>query len=659
MTVTFPRLKLATLCLALALLPIVTTLPLWIIATVVAAAILRLWLSRTGRNPPPAALRLTLAALAIGLLLVQFHSFSGVTAGTALLALMAGLKLLETRSNRDLHVILFIVYFLSLAALLRANSFWLLNYLVLLAWLTTAGLLQLTTAGGGPGWRAAARHSGRIMLHALPLALCLWLLFPRFNAPLWQFGEDGGGAVSGLGDTMNPGGISDLALSDEIAFRVRFAGDAPPSQELYWRGPVLDAFDGDTWRRADREYATPPPLAVRGPEYRYTITIEPHRHPWIFALDLPARWDLPNARLTGDYVLVQPQPVSKPVDVAATSFTNAGIVGVLPEAQRRRDSDASTGNPRTQEFAARLRREHPDDGDYAQAVLSMLHTEAYYYTLTPPRLGADPVDEFLFDTKRGFCGHYASAFALLMRAAGIPARIVTGYLGGTLNPYGNYWIVRQADAHAWVEIWIAGRGWQRVDPTAAIAPARVLRSPRNEVQGTELLGVRLPVRVPWLIDFALRADALRQAWRERILRFDQTSQQHLLQRLLIPEPDAGKLVLVLSCALALVFGWLTWQVRRELRGGGADALGRAYADLTVRFKKAGLARLPFEGSEAHAARIAVLRPDLQQAAQALARRYSDLRYGAATPTPAAIRRFRKDVRAFKPGFKPRDFPASA
>jgi transglutaminase-like putative cysteine protease len=654
--VAMPSLLAATTCLGLALAPVVSTLPLWIVAAVAAAAGMRIGLLRLGRRLPPQALRLSLAGLAIGLLLLQFHTLSGVAAGTALLTLMAGLKLLETRSNRDLHVILFIVYFMSLAALLRVSSFWLLAYLVLLAWLTTATLLRLTAVSPGPAWRGAVRHSARIMVQAVPLALVLWLLFPRFNAPLWQLGDDGGGATTGLGDTMNPGQISDLALSDEIAFRVRFAGAVPPPEQLYWRGPVLAKFDGAAWQREDRDFAPAPSFVKRGPEYRYTVSMEPHRHPWIFLLDLPVQPDLANARMTGDYVLVQPEPVSKPIDVAAGSYPDGLLAGTLTPAQRGRDLDLPAGgNPRTHDLALRLRHDHPDDRDYIRTVLAHFSDEAFYYTLTPPRLGEDPVDAFLFDSRRGFCGHYASAFAVLMREALIPARVVTGYLGGAPNPYGDYWIVRQSDAHAWVEVWVAG-SWRRVDPTAAIPAARVLRAPRSEARSTEVLGLRLPVRLPWLIDAALRLDALREAWRMRILRFDQNSQHRLLERLRIPEPSSRKLVLLLAATLSAVLLWLTWQVRRELQGAPRDELGRAYARFCAKLRRAGVPRLPHEGAEAHAERVAAQRPELGAEARGLARRYDELRYGAEAPPAAAIAEFRAAVRAFHPVHRGRQSP---
>jgi transglutaminase-like putative cysteine protease len=646
--VSLERLLWTTACFALATFANLATLPAWVVVTAFAAGAIRLLLAARRRGPPPRPWRLLAAALTVAVLLAQFHSFNGITAGTALLCLMAGLKLLETRNHRDIHVVLLIVYFLSLAALLRSTSFWLLAYLIGVCWLTTATLLQLTVTQPGPEWRASLRHSGRILLHALPLALVLWLLFPRLSEPLWQIGDDGGGATSGLSDTMSPGDITDLALSEEIAFRVRFAAEPPPPESRYWRGPVLNDFDGSAWRRGDPGFFQPPKHLPTEPVFRYTISLEPYRHNWIYTLDRPVQWDLPHAALTGDYVLVQPDPVSRPIDIAATSTAGALMPGPLGEALRRRDLRLPSGrNPRTAQFARKMRSDHPDDRDYVRAVLAMLHDQAFYYTLSPPGLGADPVDEFLFDSRRGFCGHYASAFAVMMRAAGVPARVVTGYLGGKPNPYADYWIVRQSDAHAWVEVWIDGSGWMRIDPTAAIDSARVESRARAQDNATGRLGQQLSAHLPWLADLRLRIDALRQLWRERILQFDQNSQQSLLARLMIPEPDARKLVIVLAATLSLAFGWLTWQVRRELAPQIRDAAARAYARLCGKMARIGLARLPHEGAESYAARIATVRPDLGEAVTALVRQYTELRYGN-HDSDAAIARFAAAVRAFRP-----------
>jgi protein-glutamine gamma-glutamyltransferase len=651
--VSFEQLAGIFACLALAVVAHLGSLPVWVPATVVVSGGIRLLLAHRGRPPPPLALRLVIAGLATGLLFLHFHTFNGLAAGTALLVLVAGMKLLETATQRDIYVITLIIYFVCLSALLEGDSFWLLAYLIGVCWLTTATLLRLTSTRPPPDWQRSLRYAGRVMSQALPLALVFWLFFPRFDAPLWQIPGAGGGAGSGLGDTMSPGDISDLALSDEIAFRVHFMTSPPPPAERYWRGPVMHEFDGHTWSRARYTPPGAPALKPQGPAYRYTVSLEPNEHNWIFALDWPVQWNLPRGALNADYTLIQPETVSRPIDVAATSYTHVETPESLSSFQRRRDLNLPRNrNQRTVQLAQSLRSTHPDDLDYVRAVLDMFTQQPFYYTLTPPKLAGDSVDEFLFDTRRGFCGHYASAFAVLMRAGGIPAHVVTGYQGGTFNRFSDYWIVRQSDAHAWTEVWV-GHGWMRVDPTAAIAPSRVERG-LNDAVGAGPLGSRWQQRTPWLADVRLRLDALRQIWRERILLFDQDSQQKLLEWMNIPEPDGQKLVMVLAAALALVLVWLTWQVRREIDPTRKELLLRAYERLCAKMAAAGVPRLAHEGPEDYAARIALRRPDLGAAAGALCRRYSDLRYAAATPD-AGIGQFDAAVRAFRPAAsRPRD-----
>ncbi len=428
--VSYEQLAGITACLALAMVAHLGSLPVWVLATVAVSAGIRLLLARRGRPAPPRGVRLIIGVLAAALLYLQFRTFNGLSAGTALLVLMAGLKLLETDTRRDIYVITLIIYFVSLSALLEGNSFWLLAYLIGVCWLTTATLLRLTSTLPAPDWRRSLRYAGRILSQALPLALVFWLLFPRFAGPLWHIPDEGGTAGSGLSDTMSPGDITELALSDEIAFRVRFATAPPPPQERYWRGPVMHEFNGHTWRRAKSASMTAPALQPQGPAYRYTLSLEPHQHNWIFALDWPSHWNLPRGALTSDYTLVQPEPVSRPMDVAVTSYTRVQSSEPLRTRLRQMDTKLPADrNPRTAELAQTLRGAHPDDMDYVRAVLNLFTEQEFYYTLTPPRLADDSVDKFLFDTKRGFCEHYASAFAVLMRAAGIPARVVTGYQG--------------------------------------------------------------------------------------------------------------------------------------------------------------------------------------------------------------------------------------
>ena len=656
--VTFERLLWISACLALTLVAHVGALPAWVFATVAVIVAVRLGLAARARPAPGRVIRSVLTALSVGLLFLQFHTFNGLSAGTALLCLVAGLKLLETQTRRDIYVVTMILYFLSLAALLQGESFWLLGYLVAVTLLTTATLLRLTCTVSSAGWLGSLRYAGRMLAQALPLALAFWLFFPRFGAPLWQMPEEGGNAQTGLSDSMSPGDITHLAQSDEVAFRVRFSGATPPLDERYWRGPVLHDFDGHTWSRSAPGGARGSGLVADGAAYRYTVSIEPHQRHWIFVLDWPWSWDAPGDVLTGDYMLVQPAPVAQPVDVAVVSYAHVHTAQPLSALMRRADLRLPEGrNPRTLAFAGQLRGAHPGDAEYVQAVLQLFREKPFFYTLTPPKLADDSVDEFLFETRRGFCGHYASAFATLMRAGGIPARIVTGYQGGTFNRFADYWILRQSDAHAWTEIWVDGRGWVRVDPTSAIAPERVERGLNDLAAANQPLTSRWQQRRLWLADTRLRLDALRQLWRERILRFDQSSQERLLAALHVPEPDARKLVFVLAACLALGLAWLTWSVRRELAPHPRDALLRAYATLCKRLAAVGLPRAAYEPADTFAARVARQRPDLGPAVTALCRHYSRLRYGASAPpggrgTAVGVARFVAAGRGFRPRRRP-------
>ncbi|MGO9514458.1 MAG: DUF3488 and DUF4129 domain-containing transglutaminase family protein [Steroidobacteraceae bacterium] len=656
--VTYAQLKWICACLALALAAHLAALPIWLLITVCAAAAIRLTLAARGRTVPARGIRFCIAAVALVLLFLQFHTLNGLAAGTALLSLMAGLKLLETQSRRDVYVITLIIYFLNLAALLRDESFWLLSYLAGVSWLTSAALLRLTNATPLPDWRRSMRHAGRILAQALPLTLVCWLFFPRLDAPLWRMPADNRSAESGLSDSMSPGDITQLALSDEVAFRVHFTAATPSPRERYWRGPVLHDFDGRTWRGMDLGSPGAPALRPLGGAYRYVLSLEPHQYNWIFALDWPAQSDLPRGLLTSDYMLVQPTPVSRPIDVTAVSYSQLQATEPLSAWTRRRDTRLPPGrNPRTLHLSQQLRSAHPDDMDYVRAVLDMFRRQPFFYTLRPPELGQNSVDEFLFQTKRGFCGHYASAFAALMRAAGIPTRVVTGYQGGTFNRFADYWILRQSDAHAWDEIWVEGRGWLRIDPTSAVAPERVEGGLSDALAAEGPLASRWQRHAPWLADLRLRLDVLHQLWRQRILDFDQTSQNQLLTLLHIPEPDRQKVVMVMAGGLVLAFAWLMWQVRRELQPPTKDPLIRAYDRLCRKLAKVSLPRSAHEGAEAYAARIAQLRPDLAAAVTALCRRYTLLRYGAgarrtgaasASEPNAALMAFIAGVRAFHP-----------
>jgi hypothetical protein len=300
-------------------------------------------------------------------------------------------------------------------------------------------------------------------------------------------------------------------------------------------------------------------------------------------------------------------------------------------------------NPRTLALAERLRAAAPDVATYAQLVLGYFAREGFEYTLTPPKLGNNAVDEFLFETRAGFCGHYASAYATLMRAGGVPARVVTGYLGGDWNPIGRYYLVRQSDAHAWVEVWLEGRGWSRVDPTGVVAPARLQRGLYDLLPEAASFATRLARDNAWLADLVQAWDAVNTAWRQRVLQFGSASQFDLLERLGFESPRWQQLGALIALGLVAWLAWMAWQSRLWLRAARPDALARGWQALGARYARVGLARGAAEAPLAYAARVARARPDLAAEATSLARQYAALRYGPA-PQAAAMRQFAARVR---------------
>ena len=457
-----------------------------------------------------------------------FAGAMGREAGVGLLALMSGLKPLELRTRRDRMVTIFLAYFLILTNLLHSQSLAMAGYMIV--GVVSAGMLQvrLTDPQG-----AAGEHLRKIcvlLVQALPLTLILFVLFPRISGSLWGFDDSGGAGVTGLSDTMAPGRISSLARSGEIAFRVRFEdGVVPQRESLYWRALVLSRFDGREWSPAEftplqgRVHASSDPV-------RYTVTAEPSDEVWMFGLELPVSgplWAVPG----DDFTLRKPAKISKRIRYTLSSCLDCSspIPGDFEELRRLPDS----GGAAARELVRSWKRAGHTGREIVDLALTYFRTEPFYYTLNPPLLSMDdPVDDFLFNVRKGYCEHYASAFAFLMRAAGIPARVVVGYQGGEPNPVGDYLIVRQSDAHAWAEVWLAERGWVRVDPTAAVSPLRIERGagavsgreggPVLDVPGLEVVrGVWDRVRLNW--------DAVNNMWNQWVLDYGVVRQKRVLE----------------------------------------------------------------------------------------------------------------------------------
>jgi protein-glutamine gamma-glutamyltransferase len=616
----------------------VDRLPPWCSVAVLALAAWRAGTALRGRPLPGRVARLLIGAALLLAVALQFSTVSGLGAGTSLLAGMGALKLLETRARRDYYVVLGVSLFLVVAACLDRQSLLRVPLYVGAVWLTCAALAIVGTPHVQLGTRAALGLAGRTLGFALPIALALFLFFPRLQGQVWALPATGAG-VTGLSNEMSPGAISELSSS-----YVRFFGRIPAPRDMYWRGPVLQNFDGYTWRREPRSFYRQSPLRYLGDAYRYRVTLEPHQRSWWFALDTPTGSPDRGVVFTYDYQLVASRPVTQPVSYELNSHTSTRASEPLSALQRRLALQLPAGrNTRSVALARELRAAAPDEAGFVRAVLDRFRTGGYSYTLTPPRLDLDSIDDFLFNTRQGFCGHYASAFATLARAAGLPARVVTGYQGGEWNPIGAYYIVRQSDARAWAEVWLEGRGWTRVDPTSVVAPDRLSRGFFESMPGGVSQTDRMLREIGWLADARLAWDTVNTWWKGQVLEFDLRSQLGLLSRLGFDSPRVAQLAWLMAGALVAWLAWIALRLGRMERRRDGDALARAYRLLCERLAAQGLPREPSEGPLAYAMRIATLRPRLAAQLQPVLESYARLRYGP-DPDPAELRGFTARVR---------------
>jgi len=636
--------------LGLALVPTALWLPLWITGVFAIAALWRLAVQQFGWRLPPAGLRLVLAFACVLGVLLTYRTFNGLEAGGGLLVVMGAMKLLETRARRDIQVLSFIGFFIVLMQLLHEQPIWSLPWLLASVTAITLALLQGVRGGEPLPWRTATGLVLRMLAFAAPVALVLFLLFPRVPGPFWALPSKSAAGTTGLSDEMTPGTISQLIQSDAIAFRAAFDGPPPPPSERYWRGPVLEQFDGWTWRDLDRLGLLNPRMELRGPRYRYRITIEPHGRPWLLALDFPASWPEGEAMLTNEFQLVARRPVDTARALDVESWPEAIPETRLGPFMRAVNLRLPEGrNPRSVALAEELRQAATSDAAFVQAVLARFREEAFVYTLQPPLLGGGhPVDEFLFRTRRGFCEHYASAFTLLARAAGIPARVVTGYQGGEMNPLSDQLVVRQSDAHAWSEVWLEGRGWTRVDPTGAVAPERIeLNLGEALPEGESVPGLRLRT-IPGLRTLSQSWDALNSAWTDWVLGYGPERQLALLAKLGLRGADWRALVIGLTIFVTAIMLALTLWLAVRLRPPPPPEALRLYREFCRRLAQAGIARAPHEGPRDFAARVAAARPALAAEVGRVTGLYTALRYEPAGADEAMLADLRREVRAFRP-----------
>jgi transglutaminase-like putative cysteine protease len=485
------------------------------------------------------------------------------------------------------------------------------------------------------------RTASLLLAHALPAAAALFLFFPRVQGPLWGLPQDAYAGMTGLSETMTPGSLAGLALSDAIAFRAAFEGEPPLPAARYWRGPVLWDFDGRTWGGGPSAPARfIAPQGTRG-VYRYTVTLEPHNRYWLFALETAASLP-PGARVSFDGQVYAAAPVRsrviyEMVSIASPQLSSAESAQVLERAL----SLPSGYNPRARALAAQWRAAARSDAELLGRALAFLQQGRYSYTLEPPLLGTHSVDEFLFETRAGFCEHFSSAFTFLMRAAGVPARVVTGYQGGELNPLDQILTVRQSDAHAWTEVFLRGRGWVRVDPTAAAVPGRVNAGLARALPQNAHLPLMLRPQMEWLRDLRHQWEALAHRWNVWVLGYNPERQRELMLSLGMREADWRSLTAALFTVLgALTAILLVWSLRRLAK---PDPVQKAWHAFCAKLAARGVERRQHEGPRDYSARAARALPGYRRAILRIASLYITLRYGERA-SRAGVERLRRLVR---------------
>ena len=640
-------LAIVELALALAAVPLFGHMAPWVIALFLAACAARLLMNRRGARLLSLPLKVLLFGLGAGGILLTFGTFLGIDPGLSFLVILVSLKLLETNTVRDFQVIALLGFFLALCDLFFTQSLAVWLYVAAIFLLLTIALVRFHRGAGARSFRGSARTAGVLLVQAVPIILLLFIFFPRTRHQfLMQFGQQltGGGAMS---DTLSPGSVASLALGKELVFRADFPdGNVPSISVMYWRAGVLWRGDGLTWIHVPFD-SDDSPAQLGGAAIRQRIIVQPHGARWLFALDRPASGQVRNAHLAAGGVLQSDRAVFKRVQYEIISRPENRET-TLPADQRFETTRKPTRiSPQVQSLVNGWRSANAADRDLVDAALYYFRAERFTYTLEPGTYGPDALHEFLFDRRKGFCEHYAAAFASLMRVAGIPSRVVIGYHGGEYNALGKYVMVRQSEAHAWCEVWIKEEGWRRIDPTEMIAPERLTSGLASYLETNAILNpaiappsaattgwreVRREARLAW--------DSLNYQWDLRVLAFDEDDQRVILANLGIRHLQWVEILTGVGVLIALLLGGIGLWQRRPGRPA-LDPAGRAYARFCRVLADSGCPREPWEGPHHFGERAARSFAAHAAAIREITALYSDLRY---SPAPPPTEKFLRAVR---------------
>jgi len=561
-----------------------------------------------------------LVAFGTALLYSQHQGLFGRDAGTHLFITALGLKLLEIKNERDLYLITYLAFIVAASQFLYEQSILMAAYILLVCCVLLATLVYINS--GKAQTLASFKTAIIITAQALPIAVALFILFPRVEAPRWILFNDPHQARTGLSDSMEPGSISDLSKSDELVFRVKFAGVIPPPGLRYWRGPVLSHTDGKRWTQTAFQKSLRRP-AVTGTPYQYTILMEPQDKNWIFALDMPIRFSAPLVR-NSNYQLITLDSQEKRAEYQVISYPNYNT-GLI-DSDEYKAATQLPGEPpdKINQLVSQLRGFDSAPDNFINRLLNHFRVEDFHYTLTPPVMETNPIENFLFKTRYGFCSHYASAFVYLMRVAHIPARVVTGYQGGELNKVGGFLEIRQADAHAWAEVWLENRGWVRVDPTATIAPERIEREINVDRQTAYGIAAANSPAYNWLRQARQLWSSVDYSWQRWVINYDNKSQSSFLS--LFGINDIKTMIYWMIAVIASITAVLCWLLLYQ-KQNTADKVLLIYNRFCKKLAKHGLFRGAGEGVKDFAERVKTTLPEQAADIDQITAAFIKLRYG--------------------------------
>ena len=551
----------------LSALPLYGGIPVAIIILLLALSLWQFFIIKQQRNNPGKLIQTVIIVISFSTVLYTYGHIFGQQPGIALVVLMTVLKLFETKNSRDCYIIIYSAFFIIASNFFHSQSIWLILYVFFVVVFLLAITIALSDKRNSMSLINRLTMSSRFVFYAMPLMLILFVLFPRIPGPLWGLPDDAYSSQMGLSEEMSPGSINRLISSSAIAFRVKFDNTAPHHRDRYWRGVVLTTYDGKTWRRNDAPVTARANIRYKNNDsseyFRYTVMLEPTNLNWLLSLEYPET-RMPAEkntayRMNREAMLVTPGKNSNAIKYTVSSQIDADNLALFQQEDYKNRLLPIRKNPRTMLLARQLYQSSGlDKQRYLGAVLEYFHNNNFVYTLNPDLLGENAMDDFLFNSQRGFCEHYASAFTYLMRAAGIPSRIVIGYQGGKMNPLDDYMIVRQSDAHAWSEVWLDGH-WQRIDPTAAVSPDRIERGILNAGLDNSRLPLLLVSNNALIKNMAFLYDSFQNNWNQWVIGFNQKKQNDLLKALGFDKATSSDLILLLVLCLSiagLIIGWI-------------------------------------------------------------------------------------------------------